>query len=127
MNDSLLILVIEDSDRIRKMLADALESGGFHAMEARTAMEGVRLARARRPDVIVVDLGLPDQDGGVTISCLKDYEGFETIPVVLISGMSEEELRGRAMEMGAVSFLRKPFAPRVLLDCVKQITARDVG
>lgn len=113
-----LILVVEDSANVRCLIVEILGRAGFRVLSAGTALEAVRLARAQWPDLILADLGLPDQDGGLAMACLKDYPDFEKVPLVLVSGEALEVLRARAQDVGASAFLQKPFKPGALLECV---------
>ena len=114
-----LILVIEDTETLSALMVAILNGTGLRAKAAKTAMEGVRLAREERPALILADVMLPDQDGATTMSCLHDNPEFHEVPIILVSSLPHEELVQKMNECGAVDLIQKPFAPLELLGRVK--------
>jgi two-component system KDP operon response regulator KdpE len=106
------ILVIEDDPQIRHFLAAALESHGYAADFAGVAAEGLRLAAARQPDIVIVDLGLPDMSGLEVIARLRKWY---TRPVLVLSARSQEADKVAALDAGADDYLTKPFGVPELL------------
>jgi anti-anti-sigma factor len=122
-----LILVIEDTQRVLEIMVHALESAGFRTRSAQTAMEGVRMARQEIPDLILVDVALPDQDGATAMSCLKDNAEFTNVPLILVSGLPHEQLVQKMSECGAVDIIQKPFQSSAVVSSVKHWLSAAAG
>lgn len=122
-----LILVVEDSQPVLEIMVHALEGAGFRTRSARTAMEGVRMARQETPDLILADVALPDQDGATAMSCLKDNPEFTGVPLILVSGLPHEQLVQKMSECGAVDIIQKPFQPSALVSSVKHWLSAAAG
>ncbi len=100
------ILLIEDEPPMRRFLRTALEGDGFHLVEAESGREGLRQAAGRKPDVILLDLGLPDLDGLEVTRRLREWS---TVPVIVISARGQEADKVAALDAGADDYLTKPF------------------
>jgi two-component system KDP operon response regulator KdpE len=111
-DDSGLILLIEDEPQMRRFLRITLQSHGYHLVEAGTGQEGIMQATTRNPDVILLDLGLPDIDGIDVTTRLREWS--ET-PVIIISAREQEEDKIKALDAGADDYLTKPFGAGELL------------
>lgn len=106
------ILVIEDEPQMQKFLAASLSGEGYRTLEAQTGQEGIALARTHNPDLVLLDLGLPDTDGMEVTRALRD---FSTKPVIVISARGQEEDKVRALDVGADDYLTKPFGTSELM------------
>lgn len=106
------ILVIDDEPQIFRFLAPALEASGFTALHAATAALGLKLAAERAPSLVLLDLGLPDQDGQAVIARLR---AFLTAPIIVLSARDREEEKVTALDAGADDYVEKPFALAELL------------
>jgi two-component system KDP operon response regulator KdpE len=106
------ILVIDDESQIRKLLQITLESNGFQVQDAYNAKEGMILSANHPPDLILLDLGLPDEDGH---SLLKKLREWYTNPIIIISVQSNEEDIVQALDNGANDYIVKPFRTGELL------------
>lgn len=109
-----LILVIDDEAPIRRFLRASLETQGYRIKEAGTANEGLLQARTQRPDLILLDLGLPDGDG---IQVTRDVRKDSAVPIVVLSARGQEQDKVMALDAGADDYLTKPFG-------VGELTAR---
>ena len=107
-----LVLVIDDEPPIRRFLHAALSSCGFRTAEAGTAAEGLESIIALRPDVVLLDLGLPDRDG---LELLRELRGWSSVPVVILSARDREHDKVTALDSGADDYVSKPFAVGELL------------
>jgi len=105
MNDKTL-LVIEDETAILTFLRSSLEKHGWQMLEARTGRLGLELAASKKPDVILLDLGLPDQDG---LDVLKAMRQWTSVPVIIVSARGQEYDKVRGLDAGADDYLTKPF------------------
>lgn len=107
-----LILLVEDEPQMRRFLRVALEGSGYRYLEAPTGEEGLALAVQHRPDVILLDLGLPDMDGLDLMTRLREWS---QTPVIVISARGQEADKIGALDVGADDYLTKPFGTGELL------------
>ncbi|MBN1443987.1 MAG: response regulator [Planctomycetes bacterium] len=111
-----LILIIEDEKPIRRFLAAALQSKAYRIAEAETGREGMSRASNEPPDLVILDLGLPDMDGLEVIDWLRDWFGG---PVIILSARGQERDKVMALDRGADDYLTKPFGVGELLARVR--------
>jgi two-component system KDP operon response regulator KdpE len=112
MESKMSILIIDDEVQIRKLLEITLNSNDYHTLLAATAREGITMAVVHPPDLIVLDLGLPDEDGQVVLQKLREwYLGA----IIILSVRSSEEDIVKALDHGANDYLTKPFRTGELL------------
>ena len=109
-------ILIEDEPQIRRFVRLALEAEGWQVHEADTAKRGLLDAGTRKPDLLVVDLGLPDGDG---LDVIRDVRGWSNVPIVVLSARSDESDKIAALDAGADDYLTKPFGVGELLARVR--------
>jgi two-component system KDP operon response regulator KdpE len=107
-----LILLIEDDAATRVILQALLSSEGFRVLEAATAARGEAKTRTRKPDLLLVDLGLPDRDG---LTLIRDVRSWSPVPIVVLSASTSEEQKVAALLAGADDYMTKPFGSAELL------------
>jgi two-component system KDP operon response regulator KdpE len=107
-----LIAVIEDEAPIRRFLRASLAAEGYHVLEAGSVREGLRDITQHRPDLVLLDLGLPDGDG---LTIVKEVRGWSSLPIVVLSAHGEEKSKIAALDAGADDYLTKPFSVGELL------------
>jgi two-component system KDP operon response regulator KdpE len=107
-----LLLIIEDEAQMRRFLRVSLDNAGYQLVEAETGEDGLVQAAARNPDVILLDLGLPDRDGLEITARLREWT---RTPIVVISARGQEEDKIKALDAGADDYLTKPFGVGELL------------
>ncbi|EKP4389519.1 two-component system response regulator KdpE [Cronobacter malonaticus] len=100
------VLIVEDEKEIRRFLRTALESEGLRVYDAEILQRGLIEAATRKPDLVILDLGLPDGDG---IDFIRDYRQWSQTPVIVLSARSDEQDKIAALDAGADDFLAKPF------------------
>jgi len=105
-------LVIDDEVQIRRLLRVVLESAEYQVHEAETAAQGLTDAATRRPDVVLLDLGLPDSDG---VNVLRRLREWSQVPVIVLSVRDDEEGKVAALDAGADDYVTKPFSSAELL------------
>jgi two-component system KDP operon response regulator KdpE len=110
--DKELILLIEDEPQMRRFLRITLQSQGYRLVEAATAREGLMQATTRNPDVVLLDLGLPDLDG---LEVTKRLREWTQTPIIVISAREQELDKVKALDAGADDYLTKPFNAGELL------------
>ena len=105
-------LIIDDEVQIRRLLRVVLESADYQVHEAETAAQGLTDAATRRPDVLLLDLGLPDSDG---VNVLRRLREWSKVPVIVLSVRDDEEGKVAALDAGADDYVTKPFSSAELL------------
>ena len=106
-----LVLVVEDEPQMRKFLRASLASHGYRMLETDTVREAIQLVTGHRPDLVLMDLGLPDGDG---IELTKKMREWTSVPIIVISARGREEDKVAALDAGADDYLTKPFGVREL-------------
>jgi len=118
---SLIALLIEDERQIRRFVRTALEAEGWVVHESETLRQGLTDAGTRRPDLVILDLGLPDGDG---MEFLRDLRGWSQVPVIVLSARVGEQDKIEALDAGADDYLTKPFGVGELLARVRATARR---
>jgi len=119
-----LILIVEDNEKNLKLVRDVLEMKGFKTLEAETGEEGIRLARERVPDLILMDIQLPGMNGIAALKVLRSEPATVSIPVVAITASVMQQNREEIMRAGFDGFIEKPVNLRNLLDTVAHALRR---
>jgi CheY-like chemotaxis protein len=114
-----LILIIEDNERNLKLVRDVLQYNGFRTVEARTAEDGLVLANARPPDLVLLDLQLPGLDGMEAFRQLRGSPPTADIPVVAVTAFAMKDDRERVLRAGFDGYLEKPISVRELAGQVR--------
>lgn len=122
------ILVVEDEPQMRRFLLMLLETGGYRTLESSTAREAISLCATNNPDLILLDLGLPDADGLDVIQQLREWS---KTPIIVISAREKEGDKIEALDRGADDYVVKPFGAKELLArirvALRHAHERDVG
>lgn len=116
MNNKYKILLIEDEENIRTMISAMLDSAGYSPIEAGSCAAGRTMAMSHMPDLIVLDLGLPDEDG---LEFLKWLRQAALTPVIVLSARSDESDKVEALDLGANDYITKPFGAAEFLARVR--------
>jgi DNA-binding response OmpR family regulator len=115
------ILVIDDEERMVRFIHLNLEFDGFQVVEAFNGIQALNKIRTNMPDLILLDVMLPDIDG---FEVLRTIRESSTVPVIMLTAKGEEEDRVRGLEMGADDYITKPFSPRELVSRVRAVLRR---
>ena len=102
-----LLLIIEDEAPIRRFLRTALEAAGYRTLEAASAGEGLSLAASHNPDLVLLDLGLPDRDG---LEVIRGLRQWSAMPIIVLSARDKERDKIDGLDAGADDYLTKPFS-----------------
>jgi two-component system KDP operon response regulator KdpE len=123
-----LVLVVEDEVPIRRFLKAALEAQGFKLLEATTGTQAIAMAASHNPDIILLDLGLPDLDG---LEVIRTIRGWSHTPIVVISARGKDTEKVDGLDAGADDYLAKPFSVEELSArmrvAVRHLTQSRVG
>ena len=106
------IVLIEDEKQIRRFLSAALEAEGMQVYESETGKQGLITCATRKPDLLIVDLGLPDMDG---IAVIRDVRSWSDVPIIVLSARTQEHEKVAALDAGADDYLSKPFGAAELI------------
>jgi two-component system KDP operon response regulator KdpE len=122
------ILVVDDEEEIRKMLNIFLDTVDFNVVESESGKQAIRMAASVKPDLILLDLGLPDMDGKEVVTALRQWSH---VPIVVLTVRSDDSEVAAALNAGADDYVIKPFSAEVLLARIhanlRKIVVREVG
>lgn len=116
------ILIVEDNKDSSEILSQFITKLGHQAIKAKNSKEGIALAEAERPDLIFMDLDLPDVDGVKTTTMLRQNPQTSSIPVVALTAWIAELWREKALRVGIATYLLKPISPQTLKETINQYT-----
>jgi two-component system KDP operon response regulator KdpE len=116
-----IILVVDDEERMARFIRLNLEHDGFRVVEAYKGMQAVQALRDQMPDLVLLDVMLPDVDGFEVLRLIRE---ISSVPVIMLTAKSEEDDRVRGLELGADDYITKPFSPRELVSRVKAVLRR---
>jgi two-component system KDP operon response regulator KdpE len=116
-----LVLVVDDESRMIRFIRMNLELEGYQVIEASNGIQALEQVRQHVPDLVVMDVMMPEMDGFETLRLLRE---ISTVPVVLLTVKSDEEDRIHGLELGADDYITKPFSPRELISRVKAVLRR---
>ena len=119
------VLIVEDEANIRQLVKYNLEKESFQVIEAEDGLQGLRLAKAEKPDLVLLDLMLPQMDGLEVCRSLKGNQATAALPIIMLTAKSEEIDKVIGLELGADDYLTKPFSPRELVARVKAVLRRS--
>ncbi|MDR0622039.1 MAG: response regulator [Deltaproteobacteria bacterium] len=113
------ILIVDDDELIHKLLGAILQKAGFECLDALSGPEGLEIAQKEKPELVILDIMMPDMDGFEVMRALKSNPITSTIPVIFLSGKFHNREKAMARELGAADFMEKPFERSELLARVK--------
>jgi two-component system KDP operon response regulator KdpE len=116
-----VILIVDDDARLREFVRVNLEMDGYTVREAGNASEGLAALEEEPPDLILLDVMMPEVDGWEMLRRVRERHGVDSIPVIMFSGKVDERTAERATDGGAQAFFGKPFDPQQLIQSTKQL------
>ena len=121
------VLIVEDNELNMKLFNDLLEANGYKTLQARKGVEGVELARRHHPDLILMDIQLPEVSGLQVIKWLKDDEALRDIPVIAITAFAMKGDEEKIREQGCQAYLSKPIAIVKFLETIRNYLPQKQG
>ncbi len=115
------MLVVDDVSDVTDMLSVLLTHAGYEVSVAGSAKDAIALARTRHFDIVVSDIGMPEMNGYQLAEALRQIHGYETVPMVAVTGYSMFDDRNRSLTAGFNEHLTKPIDPRAFLDLIEQL------
>jgi two-component system, cell cycle response regulator DivK len=117
------ILIVEDNEKNMKLVRDVLRHHGYATLEASTGAEGARLAREGRPDLILMDIQLPDTDGVAVLRTIREDRSLDAVPAVAVSASVMPDDHAKIVASGFDAFVTKPIALKPFLETVARLLA----
>lgn len=114
------ILLVDDENDIRMLFRLALQNAGYIVKEAADGLEAIGMVQVEAFDAVVLDISMPRLDGVSAIETFRSMRNGQTVPVIVITALSDAEIKRRAFEKGAVDFLVKPISPVDLIEALKR-------
>jgi len=115
------VLVVDDDVEMTELLKIILEPNQFEVFAANSGIDGIELARKNNPDVMILDLHMPEMDG---LQVCKEIRKFSQVPILVLSAISQPGIAARALDEGADDYLLKPMTSGVLIAHIKKLTRR---
>lgn len=115
------VLTVDDSSSIRQMVVFTLKSAGYEAVEAVDGSDGLIKAKMRQFDLVLTDQNMPKLDGLGLIKALRELPSYRTVPILMLTTESGDEMKIKGRSAGATGWLVKPFDPHKLLDVVRKV------
>ncbi|MDH4275036.1 MAG: response regulator [Gammaproteobacteria bacterium] len=115
------ILSVDDSRVMRDMIKSVLESKGHQVLTANDGLEAMTVARQNKVDLVLADINMPNMNGISLLSKLRNLDGYQYVPIVMVTTEEAEYKKAKAKNMGATGWLQKPFTPERLLAAVKKL------
>jgi len=121
------ILIAEDSDDLRSMLRELLEANGYRILEAADGREAVSVAMTERPELVLMDLGMPDTDGLSAVNEIREHISAAETMILIVSAYDRLEYRTEAISAGCSGYITKPVDPAALLRTINLLLRQGEG
>ena len=122
-----VILIVEDNEKNMKLVRDVLQFKGYETIEAVTGGDGVRLAKERKPDVVLMDIQLPDIDGITALGQIREHPETQRIPVIAVSASVMPDEQQRIVASGFDAYITKPINVKDFLGVVEKFARKVKG
>ncbi len=119
------ILVVDDEVAIVRVLRDRLETEGFEVLTAYDGLQGIEIAQKEQPDLIIMDITMPNMDGITAAKLLREKPETARIPIVMLTARGQETDEQAGYQAGAILYLTKPFSTRQLVREIRNILGED--
>jgi two-component system, cell cycle response regulator DivK len=121
------VLIVEDNELNMKLFHDLLEANGYHTLQTRNGIEAIALARQYRPDVIIMDIQLPEVSGLDVTKWLKEDDTLRHIPIVAVTAFAMKGDEQRIREGGCEAYMSKPISVSLFLNTIQQFLVRQAS
>ena len=118
------ILIVDDTELMQRLIADILVAAGYDTITASNGIEGLKKVRAEKPDLVLLDIIMPEMDGFEVCRALRADDGNNLMPIIMLTAQEQEDDKLAGLELGADDYIIKPFNPRELLSRVKNTLRR---
>jgi two-component system chemotaxis response regulator CheY len=115
------ILAVDDSGSLRQMVAFSLNAAGYQVIEAVDGQDGLNKAKDQVVDLVLTDQNMPNMDGLTLIKSLRALDTYKSVPILMLTTESSDEMKAQGRAAGATGWLVKPFDPKRLIDVVKKV------
>lgn len=115
------ILAVDDSGSLRQMVVFSLKAAGYQIIEAANGKEGLEWAQKQVFDLVLTDQNMPHMDGLTMIRSLRQIEGYQKVPILVLTTEASDEMKAKGRAAGANGWMVKPFDPKRLLEVVKKV------
>lgn len=115
------IMTVDDSNSMRQMVSFTLQSVGYEVLEAASGEQALEIAKTRKPNLVIVDLNMPQMDGFALIKSLRSLKDYKFTPILVLTTESQDIRRQEGRAAGATGWLVKPFNPEQLISVVKKV------
>lgn len=122
-NSSKKILIVDDEAHIREIIRFRLQIDGYQTIEAKNGHEAVEQIAKHKPDLVILDIMMPDMDGWEVCKFARSQSEFQSIPILMLTAKIEIKDKIHGMQAGANDYLTKPFSPNELMDHIKNLLA----
>jgi two-component system cell cycle response regulator DivK len=122
-----VVLIVEDNEKHMILVRDVLQFKGYQTLEAATATEGLRLAREALPDLVLMDIQLPDFDGITALACLRDDPQTQNMLVFAVSASVMPDDQQRVLDSGFDAFITKPINVKSFIETVERFISKSQG
>ena len=119
MEEKRMVLMIDDDSMMLQKAYDILQEQ-FDVRQAKSAKQGFQLLKRKQPDLILLDISMPEMDGYEALAQIRQMDGCGDIPVIFLTSLEDEESEVKGISMGAVDYIHKPFVPKILISRVKR-------
>jgi DNA-binding response OmpR family regulator len=119
------ILITEDEHELRQILKESMEKAGYEVVTASNGREAVECVNVEAPDVVLMDVMMPEMNGFEALRKIKENPATAHIPVVMLTGLDDDANTTKGWKMGTSLYLKKPFVPGQLISYIKLILDRD--
>jgi DNA-binding response OmpR family regulator len=114
------ILIVDDEQDILDLVEPMLAANDYEVLKARSGQEALRIAEASSPDLVLLDVMMPEMDGVETARRLKQNDKSSSIPIIMLTAVVKSDTVNSALEAGAVDYISKPFEPKTLLEKIRK-------
>lgn len=121
------VLIVDDAVHIRRLAARMLARVGFTTLEASDGLEGLRLLKIHRPDIVTCDISMPNMDGHEFLTAAKADEETRDIPIIIVTAVGQEGEASKAIEQGADAYITKPFSSNNLIETIQRQLEKRSG